>query len=226
MKKKTIVIGVAAATLAVVAWAAEPSFHGRGQQVGGEMRDGMHGGMCQEGMCGQVAMLARLVQNPESAKQAGLTDDQIAKLKDGQFEFEKKMITLRSESEVAKLDVKHLMESDTPDRAAVEKAIDAAGQKELALRKSEILHMVDVKTTLGADTIKKLKEFAKQHHPQMGAGMTGEHPMIRERMQQMMQQRGGQQGQSGQVTRPWLRGQMQPPASQPTAPAAAPAPTT
>lgn len=120
--------------------------------------------------------LRHILSNPEVAKRIGVTDEQIAKIKDLQFAHEKAMIDLRAKAETAKLDVRKLMESDKVDRDALSKAIDAAAASESAARKAEILHMLDIKETLGADTMKKIKEG------------------VRERLQRAMPGRGGSQG--------------------------------
>lgn len=128
-------------------------------------------------------VLRHILSNPEVAKRIGVTDDQIAKIKDLQFTHEKAMIDLRAKAESAKLDVRKLMESEKADRDALSKAIDAAAASESAARKAEILHMLDIKETLGADTMKKIKEGVREHlqrggmggrGPQQGPGPQGE----------------------------------------------------
>lgn len=142
-------------------------------------------------------ILKHVIANPELARKAGVTDEQIAKIKQGQIEFEKKMITARAEAETAKLDVRSIMESEKVDRAALEKAIDAAAAKELALRKAGIMRMLDVKEALGKETIEKIKAMTREHMAQgmKAQGGAGRAPM--------MQPRGQGQFPQGAGPRPW-----------------------
>lgn len=152
----------------------------RGQIPHGPMKPGREG----EHGASHGELLKRILENPEIAKKAGVTDEQVKKLKDGQFNFDKQMITMRADAEVAKMDVKRLMESGKVDRSAVEKALDAAGAKELAVRKLEMMRMLDVKETLGEESIEKIKNMVREHvakRVQMaqGPGMPGaERPMM------------------------------------------------
>lgn len=107
-------------------------------------------------------ILKHIVENPEMAKKVGLTEDQVAKLKDGQFAHEKNMIELRAKAETTKLDVRKLMEAAKVDREAVSKAIDAAAAAESAARKADVMHMLDVKETIGPDVMKKIHETVRE----------------------------------------------------------------
>jgi len=140
-------------------------------------------------------VLKRILGNPELARKAGVTDEQIAKIKEGEFAFEKQMIQLRADAEQSKLEVRHLMQGDKPDRTAISKAIDNAALKEVAMRKAGIMRMLDVQETLGRETIEKMKG------------------MVRDHMQQRIRQ--SQQGGPGAIQRP---GSMQRPGVTPGGP--------
>jgi hypothetical protein len=191
MKRSMLIAGIAAAaSLAAGVWAQNPEPRPSPQGLQNirerlaERFRGGQGGM-NAGDAGHGDALKNLLANPELAKRAGITDEQIKKIKDGQYEFEKQMIQMRADAQQAQMEVRHLMEADKVDRDAVSKAIDAAGAKELAMRKAGIMRMLDVKETIGKETTEKIKN------------------MMREHMQQRMQQSGGR----GEA-RPWLqRGQ-------------------
>lgn len=128
-------------------------------------------------------ILKHIVANPEMAKKVGLSDDQVAKLKDGQFAHDKNMIELRAKAETTKLDVRKLMEAAKVDRDAVSKAIDAAAAAESAARKAEVMHGLDVRETIGPDVMKKIHETVRERlqrgamggrGPQPGPGPQGE----------------------------------------------------
>lgn len=216
MKKVAMVAGVVGAVaLAAAVWAQQGPPGGGPQQgaqgFGERMRERFaqrfHGGPGGGEMRGPGGMdrgeiLRHVIENPEMAKKVGITGEQIEKIKEGEFAFEKQMIQLRADAEATKLEVRHLMEADKVDRDAVSKAIDAAGAKELALRKAGLLRELDVKETLGKETIEKIRGAVREHMMQRG-GQGGPGP----------------QGQGGgnQNARPWLRGQMPPPEKAPGA---------
>jgi Spy/CpxP family protein refolding chaperone len=197
MKKTILVLSVAgAATIAIAAW-AEPRV-GSGRFQGGGP-GGSPGGMDR----GQI--IDRVLANPEIAKQAGITEEQIKKIKDAQFNFQKQGITMRADAEQAKLEVRHLMQADKVDRDAVSKAIDAAAAKEVAFRKAEIMHMLDVKEALGPDAQKKIREIVQKHMAermkniqQQQPGGPGGQDIQRPMMQRLQQLRGRMQGQGQQ----------------------------
>lgn len=213
MKKITIAAAVAGVSvLALGVWAQNPGRPPEGGQpnperMRAEMRERMMQHMQQRGgpmggpgggmqrppmMPGQDGhgpdhgdVLKRILENPEIAKKAGVSDEQIKKLKDGQFNFDKQMITMRADAEVAKMEVKRLMEAEKVDRGALEKALDTAGAKELAARKLGLMRMLDVKETLGAESIEKIKGLVRDHltqrmkMAQQRPGMPGgERPMM------------------------------------------------
>lgn len=227
MKKTTAVVsvvGAVAMAACVLAQApgpqgpGEPSFRGQmrqrmQQRMGGPFQGGpgMQGLMPGHGMAmrggpglggpggaGRGDILKRVLGNPELAKKAGVTDEQIARIKDGQIAFEKQMIQMRADAEQARLDVKQLMQSDKPDRTAISKAIDNAAAKEVTLRKAGVMRMLDVKETLGQEAIARIKTMTREHMQQrMQQGPRGPGAM----------QRPGPQG----GARPWQQGPANPP---------------
>lgn len=224
MKKTTAVVSVlGAVAVAACVWAQAPGPGPQGpgapsprdqirqrmqQRMAGPFQGGpgMPGQMPGRGMAmrggpdapDRGEILKRVLGNPELAKKAGVTDEQIAKLKEGQMAFEKQMIQMRADVEQAKLDVRHLMQSEKPDRGAIAKAIDHAAAKEVTLRKAGVMRMLDVRETLGQETVDKIKTMVREH--------------MQQRMQQIQRgpgamQRPGPQGGG----RPWQQGPANPP---------------
>ena len=229
MNRKIITIAVVSAALAGAAVWAEPGMRGRGP-------GGCPGGQCPQpggfGMRGhgpggmdRGEILKRVLENPEVAKKAGVTEEQIKKIKDGQLAFEKKAIGLRADAETARLELREQMEAAKQDRDAIGKAFDAVAAKEAALRKAELLRMLDVKDALGEETLGKIKGMVREHLAKRiqqtgpGGAPMGGAPMMQRRMGAPQQP-----GAAPNVTRPWLRGQQpvqpqgQPPAEAPRPP--------
>lgn len=216
MNKRIATLALVGATVVGVAAWAEPGVRGdrEGRMPGPRMQPGGPGGLRGPGGPGgpgevdRGEILKRVLGNPEIAKKAGVTEEQIRKIKASQLEFEKKSITLRAEAELARLEMRQLMDADKTDRDAIGKAFDAVAAKETALRKAEMLRMFDVKDALGDETLDKIKGMVREHLAKRMAhagGTPGERPMLQRRMDG--------QGPHGfappgdQNARPWLRGQ-------------------
>ena len=98
--------------------------------------------------------------DPEHAKQAGATDQQLEALKAFAFEQQTKRIDLQAAVDKAELALDHLMKSEAVDEKAAFKAADALTQARGELFKLGITDRVKVREILGADVLKKLHEMA------------------------------------------------------------------
>lgn len=116
----------------------------------------------------------RLVDDQKAIRAIGLTDEQVAALKTRMAEAEKTMIRLRSEVELAEAEVRRLMREENPDRAAIMKAVEAAGAAHTALRKAQIEERLAIREILGQDGARKArKHLAKAWRDQEGADRPG-----------------------------------------------------
>jgi len=96
--------------------------------------------------------------NPEAAKQAGATDQQIEALKTFVFEQRIKRVDLQAAAEKADLALDHLMQSEAVDEKAALKAADALTSARGELFKQDISSRVKVREILGDAVLKKLHE--------------------------------------------------------------------
>lgn len=114
-----------------------------------------------EGMRGERPMGARIqavLENPELLEKIGLTDQQVSALRARLDEAQKTMIKLRADAELAETEVQRLMREDTVDRAAVMKALDAAGLAHVAVRKAMIEERLAFREIAGPDAARKLRQ--------------------------------------------------------------------
>ncbi len=163
--KKLIVAGIVSGLMATAAL-AQPC-GGPGQGPGGQGPQG------KQHMMGEMMLLQRLAHNPEMAKQAGLTDEDLAALSEIRYATEKQMIALRSQQELLRLDMQQKMEAATPDKAAIMALIDQVGAGETAIKKLMVGTMLDVKARLGAEKVAQLKEFGKKMRAERQGGRDG-----------------------------------------------------
>ena len=136
----------------------------------GKMKDKMWGG----------PNLGQMLDNEDVVQQLGLTEDQVTALKARFAEAEKTLIKLRADAQVAEAEVRHLMQDDTVDRAAIMKAVEAAGAAQLAVRKAMIEERLAFREIAGPDAAKKVRRhMAKRMHGE--GGPDGDRPMRKEK---------------------------------------------
>lgn len=99
----------------------------------------------------------------QALKAAGATDAQLAQVREKMYEARKQMIALRADQELARLEIRRLMEQDKVDREAVMKAIDKAGAVEVSLHKLRVQQQLDLRDIVGADVLKRAREAAFEH---------------------------------------------------------------
>lgn len=186
--KRIVMTGVLAALLGVAGAAqAEPG----GDRPDGrpEQREGkrMMGGPGQQDGAAKH-MLMRMLDNPDKAREFGISPEQAKALKASFHEMEKKMVSLRADVETAELDVRELMEQDDPDEAALMAAIEKVGQARTAVQKTLAQQRLAVGKIVSPETMKK----------------------VRERVQERMRQSKGAEdrGPRGKDDAPWKNGPM------------------
>jgi Spy/CpxP family protein refolding chaperone len=121
----------------------------------------MPGGVGGRGGIGAGA-IERLVNNEKAIARLGLSADQVAALKARLADAEKTLIKLRAEVELAEAEVRSLMRKDPVDRAAVMRAVDAAGAAYVALRKAMIEERLALREIVGPEASKKARRFLAQ----------------------------------------------------------------
>lgn len=199
---------VTVAGLALTAGAAPGEGHGEGR---GEGRGDGPGGkrMMAGGPGGPEAMGARILQrlldNPEKMKELGITEEQAGQLQASFYELEKKMVTLQGDAEVAQIELRRLMDADTPDKAAVLAAVDKAGAARTAIQKAMVEQRLAVRDILGEETARKIKRLVGERMRQArGGGDDEDRPRFKQRGE-------GRGEQRGEGKAPWQQDQMEPP---------------
>lgn len=154
MKRWLIAGIVSGVVLTSVAW-------GAGKGGPGDGPDGKMGRRGGDGPRPEAA-LGHLMRNPEAAREAGLTDEQIAAVQEASYKHRKAMIALDSQLENARLELQHLMSAASVDVAAVEKAMDDVAAKEAAISKAWFRHRTEIKSIVGEETLQKIAEKARE----------------------------------------------------------------
>ncbi len=154
--KKRMVAAVMTAVLvgSMAAWAQGP----QGDKGGGARGPG--GGM--------GFGFGWILHDTDKAKELGVTDEQIATLREDGYKHQQEMIKLRADLELARMEIGRLVDADKPDTAAIDKAIDTVSGIEAQIEKSRVHFMIRVKEVLGEDTMAKIKAAMRARHDQNG----------------------------------------------------------
>lgn len=105
-------------------------------------------------------------KNKSLAKEIGVSEEQVKKIKDLSIATEKKLIKICADMELKEIDLREVLDADKPDEG---KAINLI--KEIMKKKTEawilkIKQRIAMKKTLTTEQMEKLKEFKREH--QMG----------------------------------------------------------
>ena len=149
MRKQIILPAVAVfLTITIGATAAPPGGRHRGPG-GPEMGPRMPG---------------RFLDNPDLMDELQLSEQQIASLRKIRFEAQKNHVTLQADAAQARLVVHDLLSQDQPPEEELMSAIEKAGQAKIAMRKSNVRHMLKIRELVGPDKWQKLRERGRKQH--------------------------------------------------------------
>lgn len=116
-----------------------------------QMGQGGKGSMCGKGAKLGGLQIGRLLNDETAAKQAGITEDQLAALRDAQYKVRNVQIDLRAKREKARLELDKAMDAPKPDKTEIEKLIDQAGQVDIEIRKTMVNLQLEVREILGEE---------------------------------------------------------------------------
>ena len=153
---------IIAAALAAQGVLAQPRMGGEMHR--GPMQPGKPGGL-RGGEC--IGMLMRVSHDEELQKQAGITDDEAAKLKELATEVQRNMIDLKDAKDKAELDLSTVLESANPSRDAAMAAAEAVSAAQSALLKANIETRLEVIELLGADKVDALQKACPDKRMEM-----------------------------------------------------------
>jgi len=113
-----------------------------------------------------------LLNNPDLRKKIGITDEQAAKIRQETLDFRKSEIRARADLQVKRLELRSLMMAETPDRAAIDTALQQVGAARMAVEKNAIDHHLAMRSAFTPEQREKLRQMREEfmHH-----GMGGQH---------------------------------------------------
>ena len=148
---------------------------GQGMRGGGMQGMGMRGeGMRGGGMEGREHGLGRLLNDPNVRQQLGVTASQSAKIRQQESDFRKTNIRNRADLEIKRIDLNELISADKPDRSAIDSKLQEIGAAQLALEKSAVDYRLTMRDALTPAQRQKLQQMIMQRgRPEPNAGRGG-----------------------------------------------------
>ncbi len=95
-------------------------------------------------------------------REIGLTDAQIKKIDDLTYKADREKLDVKHDVQKARLDLRHLMDSDKPSKSAVFSQVEKISALELKLKKNRVGLMLDVRALLKPEQWEKLQMFQAQ----------------------------------------------------------------
>ncbi|MFZ0978866.1 MAG: periplasmic heavy metal sensor [Candidatus Acidiferrales bacterium] len=139
---------------------------GGGFQRGGRMGGrGFGRGQREFGLMGPL-------RDPDVRKQAGITDEQFAKIRGQESDFRKNEIRDRADLQVKRIDLRDLLAADKPDRAAIDSKLQEISASQLALQKAAVDYRLDMRDAITPAQRDKLRQLMKDRR-QRGGGRAG-----------------------------------------------------
>lgn len=92
-------------------------------------------------------------------EEIGLTDAQRQELQDTGFATQKELIHLHAQVKIAELELRQMMDSDTPDENAVYRKIDEIGALKTDIRKKQMGLRLTVQSVLTDEQVDQLKDL-------------------------------------------------------------------
>ena len=111
-----------------------------------------------------------VIHHPDMARDMGVTDEQIATLRESGYKTRQELAKLRADAELARLEVERLLAESQPNEEALGKAVDEAGRIETQIRKTRLLEQVHVRQILGEETVSKIRSALRERREERNEG--------------------------------------------------------
>ena len=110
----------------------------------------------------QETQIMKLLERPEAVKELNLSDDQKNALKKAREDFTPRCAETIRKLETSLVRQVELLKQDTPDAAALDKAVEVSGRLRTDLAKLRMQHLVVVLKTINPDQRRKLNDLLRK----------------------------------------------------------------
>jgi Spy/CpxP family protein refolding chaperone len=117
-----------------------------------------------------------LLNDPSIRQQAGISDEQAARIRKQELDFRKTEIRGRADLEVKRIDLKALLAADTPDRGAINAKLQEISAAQLSLQKSSVDYRLSMRDAITPEQREKLRQLMRNRWQRDGGrgGRQGE----------------------------------------------------
>ena len=107
-------------------------------------------------------VMMRLLNDPAIREKAGISAEQVAKIRQQAAMFRKTEIRQRADLEVKRVDLRELLSADKPDRSAIDSKLGEISASQLALEKSRVGFRLDMKDAITPEQRDKLRAAIRE----------------------------------------------------------------
>ena len=111
---------------------------------------------------GPLALAQRLLHDPDIRQQLGITDQQAAQLEQQLADFQKTMIQDYANLQLQRIDLQKALAQQTPDKSAVNDALQRVNDARLALQKAAVDFFFTLKQEIPQEQQEKIRQFLRE----------------------------------------------------------------
>lgn len=131
----------------------------------------------------------RFLLAPANAKELGLTDQQIEKIRSIEKQNAGQRSALQERQRDGQKKMRELMEADQPDEAAIMKQIDINGQAMIDMRKAQVGEMLEARKVLTPEQLQQARGLIRQRLGGVGPDARRPRPQADRPLRQRIHQR-------------------------------------
>ena len=147
----TCIVGFLMLSVTGISLAQQPGMQARGP--GGERKGGNW----------PDVMLERILANQELVEEIGLSEDQVAKLKDGAYELKKAQIQMQADMKLAALEQAKLIKDEASQESDIMAAVEKTGKIRTEVAKLHMKRLLMVRKTLTPEQQEKVRTMVHRH---------------------------------------------------------------
>ncbi len=108
------------------------------------------------------ARLGALLRDPEIRHQLGITQEQLDRLTEGAYQHRRRLIRLRADLRLERLEMRRLLREDVPDRRALLEGLERLIQLRGEIARARLERRLEGREVLSPDQRQQLRDLARE----------------------------------------------------------------
>ena len=125
---------------------------------------------------GPLALAQRALRDPQIRQQFGISDQQATQLEQQLTVFQKTIIQDYANIELQRIDLQNALSAPTPDKSAVDEALQKLNDAQLALQKAVVEFVVTLKQEVSPEQQQKIRQFLRERRETLGENVNPPQP--------------------------------------------------